>query len=195
MKMIKLYDVCDSLPENSNETDILEAWAVLTKELNVSSHHTTSMLQVLRDVAINKTGDMDPAWGGGWTWNLKEASVRTVINSALLAGVLSLAGVTSIIPLVMPVVLPFLFDFKKVRISRKANKIIEIIGAQENAFKRAGKLPRLYKSLPEDIRAVLTIEELDEFIEEAVDAGVANRIGEVFEVLPNGDTVLRLKIL
>jgi hypothetical protein len=58
-----------------------------------------------------------------------------------------------------------------------------------------GTVKELYASLPEDVRQSLREQEFEEFIEAAINAGVASEEGEVVEVLSTGESVFRLKIV
>ena len=54
--------------------------------------------------------------GGGWVVDLRGGLVRTALATAFIAGVLAASGVTGLLPLVAPAVLPLLFDVHQVRL-------------------------------------------------------------------------------
>ena len=153
------------------------------------------MLEVMRDVGTLQAGTIDPAWGGGWRWDMSSGAAKSVLASGLLYGVLVAAGVPGLLPLVIPAVIPLLFDIEKVRLTRSERSILNIIGARREAFERKGTVKQLYASLPEDVRQSLSMHEFEEFIDAAISAGVASEEGDVVEVLSTGETVFRLKVV
>lgn len=94
-----------------------------------------------------------------------------------------------------PAVMPLLFELKKVRLTRNEGKIISIIGARKDAFARGGTPHQLYASLPTEVRESLKEHEFQDFIDAAIDAGLAIGDGEVVQILSTGESVFRLKIL
>jgi hypothetical protein len=195
MTAVRLESVVDAMPRGSTERDLAAAWDGIAANLGLdAAAGRETLFETARDVTLLSTGQLDPAVGGGWRWNLSEAAVRTVCTATLLAAVLAAAGIPGLPPLVIPTVLPLLFDLKRVRLERREERVIRIFGVRPDAVERRGRPTELYASLPEATRRLLPYGEFVEFLDRAVDAGVAKARFGVYEVLPDGETVLRLTL-
>ncbi len=192
---VALEHTIRSMPTESTEQDLLSVWNMVALDLGLDAAKGTEiLLTAARDATLHATGSLDPAWGGGWRWNLSEGVVKSICGSVLLAAVLSSLGVKGLAPLVIPAIIPLLFDLEKVQLERSEERVIRIIGARTGVLERYGKPERLYISLPESVRQSVTLEEFTIFLENAVSAGMVKKAGSEFEVLPDGVTVLAFTI-
>jgi len=177
------------------EAGLLEIWQSVCADLGLpASEGEQAVLVTARDATALALDELQPAFGGAWEWDLTDSVMKTLVVSAILTGVLSAAGVKEMAPIVIPTVLPLLFDIKRVRLERKAERIIRIVGARPEAFNRTGTRADLYKSLPDEVREYLSLHEFSEFIEDALTTGDAKESQGIIEVLPNGETALNLTI-
>lgn len=193
---VKVWSLVEKLPADAGEAEFTESWRPIAELIGSRSQAgELAMLEVMRDVGTLQAGTIDPAWGGGWRWDMSSGAAKSVLASGLLYGVLVAAGVPGLLPLVIPAVIPLLFDIEKVRLTRSERNILNILGARKEAFERKGTVKELYASLPEDVRQSLREQEFEEFIDAAINAGVASEEGEVVEVLSTGESVFRLKVV
>jgi len=193
---VQLWSLVEGLNRDVGEVQFVEAWRSISEMIGRHSESgELAMLEVMRDVGTHNAGTIDPAWGGGWQWDMSNGAAKSVLASALLYGVLVAAGVPGLLPLVIPAVIPLLFELEKVRLTRRERNVIDIIGARNRLFDRTGTTKDLYLSLPESVRQSLTELEFEEFIDAAISAGVASENGEFVEVLSTGESVFHLKIL
>lgn len=193
---VKVWSLVENLPAEAGEAEFAESWRSIADMVGSRSQAgEMAMLEVMRDAGTLQAGTIDPAWGGGWRWDMSSSAAKSVLASGLLYGVLVAAGVPGLLPLVIPAVIPLLFDIEKVRLTRSERNILNIVGARKNALDRKGTVKELYASLPEDVRQSLREQEFEEFIDAAINAGVASEEGEVVEVLSTGESVFRLKIV
>ncbi len=195
MNTVDLWTVVADLPELSGDPELLSGWAKIQSVIDDRSMlGKRSTLEVLRDAAALQSGSLNPAWGGSWRWDLSKGASKAVVASAFLYGVLVSSGVGPLVPIVVPAVLPLLFDLERVRLTGPENRVLTIIGARSGVFERCGDRVSLYSSLPDEIRQAISIVEFEQFIESAINAGVATEHEGVVQVLPNGQTVFRLQI-
>lgn len=193
---VEVWSVVERIPVDAGEPEFADSWRSIAEVVGDRAEAgEMAMLEVVRDGGALQTGGLDPAWGGGWRWDMSTGAARSVLASALLYGVLVSAGVSGLLPLVVPAVIPLLFEVEKVRLTRSERNVINIIGARKDAFKRMGTIPELYASLPEVIRQSLGEQEFEEFMDAAINAGVASENGDIVEVLSTGETVFRLKVV
>jgi hypothetical protein len=191
-----LNELVGNRPDKTfGEAELLESWGIVARDLGLDpALGEEAVLEVARDATALATDQLDPAFGGAWEWDLSDGVIKTVLASALLAGVLSAAGVIGLTPVVIPTVIPFLFDLKRVRLEREAERVIRIIGARPEMFRRRGSHEDLYRSLPDDVREHVTLREFSDFIEDAIRVGAAEEVSGVVQVFQEGDAELRLWI-
>ena len=192
---VDLEEVVGSLPNETTEEDLLAAFDDMAQSLGLKEAAGREMLiTTARDLSLFAVGEVEPAWGGGWTWNLSENVVKSACSATLLAAALASAGVSGIAPIVVPAVIQTLFDIKRVRLDRSEDKVLRIFGANPILFERIGDAQELYQRLPEDVREALPLADFEEFLNKAVAAGRATASGDVYEVLPDGEKVFRLSL-
>jgi hypothetical protein len=150
---------------------------------------------VPRDMTLAKEGVLDPAWGGAWEWNLSEGATKTAVVGLLVAAALFAAGAgTGMAAAMIPTVVPFLFDVKRVRLEKTADNFLRIIGARADLHQRVDTPTELYESMPPEMKEQVSVAQFREFLDQAVNAGRANSLGDFFEILPNGECASRVAI-
>jgi hypothetical protein len=192
---IDLDHVVGGMPAVSSERDLMDAWDRVAGSLRLPRQAgAETVLTVSRDVTLLATGDLEPAWGGGWRWNLADGAVRAVATSVLLAATLAAVGIPGLPAIVIPTVLPLLFDIERVRLDREDERVLRVFGARADAAARTGDPAALYASLPDHVRLALSLDEFQAFLESATRAGRATESGGRYEVLPDGETTLRITL-
>jgi hypothetical protein len=192
---VMLDAVLEGLPKEIQEAQLLAAWSDLAQRLDLDSGPGSEIIvATTRDVTLYSARQLEPAWGGGWKWDLGNSAVRTACAAALLAAVFASGGLATLPPLVLPAVLPLMFDLERVRLRRSEERVLEILNARPIFFDRVGTPEKLYASLPDWVRNSMSLLEFEEFLAHFVEAGRANKSGRYYEILPNGETVMRLTL-
>ncbi len=182
-------------PSRLKEDSLVLLWQELCSNLSLNpAGGEEHLLSVARDVSALLSDQFDPQFGGAWQWDLTDGFARALVMATLLSGVLNAAGVRELPTIVIPTVLPLLFDFKRLRLERRAENVVSIIGARKQAFERTGQRKELYETLPPEVKASLSFQEFSEFVDDAIDAGNAREVGEAVHILPNGETEFWLLI-
>jgi hypothetical protein len=191
-----LEELVDRMPTTIGPEQLAEAWRELAGSLELDPNRGMEMIiSVPRDLTLRQGQVTDSAWGGAWEWNLSDGVSKAAVTSALVAAALMAVGAgVGMAPVLIPAVIPFLFDVKRVRLERTAENYLRIIGARKDVAERCGTAASLYDSLPADLKSAVSRAEFEEFLGQAVDAGHAKAADECFEVLPNGETAFRIAI-
>lgn len=132
---------------------------------------------------------------GGWAIDLRGGLIRTALATAFIAGVLAASGVTGLLPLVAPAVLPLLFDVRQVRLSRSQEVILAELQLTPEA--RSGGLTdkELYARLTEQTRNQLSWLDFVDFLDQVRRAGLAEPAADGRLVLRAPDNArLRLSL-
>jgi hypothetical protein len=116
----------------------------------------------------------DLRFGGAWEIRARSGLVSSALSTALVAGALAIAGVTVLPALVLPAVLPLVFDVEHVGLSKGDSYIVAQLRMQPNM--RTGSLTtdEVYEALPEDLKAHTSRADLADFLERCRKAGVAD---------------------
>lgn len=182
------------MPEHIGHAELVLAWNNLASSLGLDPEAGIEILvAVPRDVTLKLAGRLEPAWGGAWQWNLSDGLAKAAIISVLIAATLASAGVPiDMAPIVVPAVMPLLFDVKRVRLERTEDNYLRIIGIRPEITDRLGYIPDLYNSLPDQVKHDISRVQFESLLFKAVEAGRVVSYGEVFEVLPNGETAFKI---
>lgn len=132
---------------------------------------------------------------GGWAIDLRGGLIRTALATAFIAGALAASGVTGLLPLVAPAVLPLLFDVRQVRLSRSQEVILAELQLTPEA--RSGGLTdkELYARLTEQTRNQLSWLDFVDFLDQVRRAGLAEPAADGRLVLRAPDNArLRLSL-
>jgi hypothetical protein len=141
-------------------------------------------------------GDSDEALnlgGGGWVIDLHGGLVRSALATAFLAGVLAASGVTGLLPLVAPAVLPLLFDVHRVRLTRSQELVLAELQLTPEARSGGLTAEELYAKLPHQIRNQLSWLDFVDFLDQVRQAGLADSAADGRLVLRAPDNA-RLRI-
>lgn len=108
---------------------------------------------------------------GGWTIKVSESALKTGLVGALLTGVLISSGLGGIPALVIPAIVPLLFEVEKVRLSKSEQLILAELTWQAEA--RALTAAALYALLPTPIQDELSQLDFSDFLEKCRRAGLS----------------------
>ena len=111
---------------------------------------------------------------GGWVIDLRGGLVRSALATAFLAGALAASGVTGLLPLVAPAVLPLLFDVRQVRLTRSQELILAELQLTPDARSGGLTAEELYARLPYQIRDQLSWLDFVDFLDQVRRAGLAD---------------------
>lgn len=111
---------------------------------------------------------------GGWVIDLRGGLVRGALATAFLAGVLAASGVTGLLPLVAPAVLPLLFDVHQVRLTRSQELVLAELQLTPEARSGGLTAEELYAKLPYQIRDQLSWLDFVDFLDQVRRAGLAD---------------------
>ena len=112
--------------------------------------------------------------GGGWVVDLRGGLLRSVLATAFLAGVLAASGVTGLLPLVAPAVLPLLFDVHQVRLRPSQELVLAELQLTPEARSGGLTAEELYARLPHQTRNQLSWLDFVDFLDQVRHAGLAD---------------------
>lgn len=109
---------------------------------------------------------------GGWTIALKANLLRTAVMTALITGALIHSQTPAIPSIVIPAIVPLLFEMERVKLKRSEELILlELAYKPEAKDKTAAEL---YALLPEKIRKDLSELEFADFLDSCKAAGLVD---------------------
>jgi hypothetical protein len=131
---------------------------------------------------------------GGWVIDLRGGLIRSALATAFLAGVLAASGVTGLLPLVAPAVLPLLFDVRQVRLTRSQELVLAELELTPEARSGGLTAEELYAKLPYQIRNQLSWLDFVDFLDQVRRAGLADPAADGRLILRAPDNA-RLRIM
>lgn len=196
-----MNSIIDSLPRNENgeviitENVLENFWDQIFESENTASNHA-GKLQFINDFKSNFEKDESGNFHfktPGWKISLSEGIIKSALAAPTLYGVLWYFGVTTgLAAVVVPTILPFFFDIKRIELSKKEEEIFAELPLLENS-KKYKTSREWYHSLPNKIKK--DVNELDflDFMQKLVDGGLAleNKKGK-FEVFGKGRKKLKI---
>lgn len=124
--------------------------------------------------ALSTSPDTLQFEAGSWTLDLSSSAVRSALALATLAGGLALLGVAPLAPILLPAVIPILFDLRRTKITAGQEAVYAELRLQPDA--RAGApATSLYQMLPADIRRNLSFLDFADTLDALRQAGRADR--------------------
>ena len=175
--------------------DLAAVWAQMFPSQDGAARTGLRTFQTVFRAAIAESGGEEALnlRGGGWSVDLRGGLVRTALATAFIAGVLAASGVTGLLPLVAPAVLPLLFDVHQVRL--KPSQELVLAELQLTPRARSGGLTadELYALLPSQIQDQLSRLDFADFLDQVRRAGLADRTADGRLTLRTPDNA-RLKI-
>jgi hypothetical protein len=111
---------------------------------------------------------------GTWTLDLSSSAVRTALTLATLAGGLALLGVASLAPVLLPAVIPILFDLRRTKVTAGQEAVYAELKLRPEA-RAGGSAQSLYEMLSPDSRRNLSFLDFADTLEALRLAGRADR--------------------
>jgi hypothetical protein len=132
----------------------------------------------LEVLVLEQVGEVAGAGGyalriGDWRLDVPTRALQTAIASAMLAGTIHVAGVTSIPVTVLAVVLPFVVDIERIEVRTRDRMVMAALREQELTGREA--VDALYERLPDDVRGQLTRFEFADTFDRLTAAGMLSR--------------------
>jgi hypothetical protein len=121
------------------------------------------------------SGDQLELRPGGFIVSASGGTVKTALCAALLSGMLAITGVTALSPLVLPAVLPLLFDVERVRVTPGQNELLTDLVALPGVLGTPVSASELHKRLPRALKKEISRYELADFLDQLHEAGLADR--------------------
>jgi hypothetical protein len=128
----------------------------------------------LRNVGVGNADGVLEFRPGGWIVNVSEGLLKGVITAALLAGFFAMGDLPALPALVLPAVIPILFDTEKVRLTKSEGRLLASLTLHDDV--RTGKHSEeaLYAKLPVKVQEELSNLDFAEFLEKCRTAGLAD---------------------
>ncbi len=121
----------------------------------------------------------------GWKIDLSRGIVKSLLAAAFLSALLIITGTAAVSPLVLPAVVPLLFEVRRVSLRASDRELLAELVLTPDV--KSGRLTadELYQRLPEDTRARISRPDFANFLERLRDAGVARETDATFQVNPD----------
>ena len=104
------------------------------------------------------------ARSGGWSYHLKRGLVKTAVLAPIVTATLLSAGVTGLPAIILPLVLPFLFELEKTTLSRRNEELLVSL-VRAGATTSAKSADELYQLLPTELKAEVNKLDFLDFID------------------------------
>lgn len=194
-KLIKKLTLQDHLIDVSQK-EIIEYWNQISLDDDYSRIDSTETVEsVFLHLLGHQNSDELKFINGGWTINAKAGFIKTAIGYATMAGVFTLIGTTgSIALMVLPSVLPFLFEIEKIELNKKEQYILAKLLLRDEVKTQMHNINQLYELLPNEIKSDLNILDFIDFLEKLDLAGYKDTYTEkVYRLSENARFKLSFK--
>lgn len=128
---------------------------------------------------------------GGWTIKLSESALKTGVVTSLLGGILVGAGLTGLPALLIPAVVPLMFEVEKVRLTRSEQEVFAELSWRDEA--RTQTADDLYAKLPMGIQEELSKLDFLDFLEKCRRAGLVDEQASPVSVVTPIETKYSLR--
>lgn len=112
---------------------------------------------------------------GGWEISLSTGAVKAMLATSLLCVGLISSGFTPISPVVLPAIVPLLFEIRQVRLTMKERQIWISLSVKDDVINSKMSIRELYVQLSDELRQQITELDFHDFVEKCVRAGLADR--------------------
>lgn len=181
-------------PEKASSDELAAMWAQLFPgEDGATRTGLRAFQDVVRGVADSAGAEALNLDSGGWEVDLSAGVVRSALATAALAGILAASGVTGLLPLVAPAVLPLLFDVRRVRLTKSENIILAELRLSPEATADGLTADELYAKLSPETQQQLSKLDFADFLDQVRRAGLADPAADGRLILRQPDKA-RLRI-
>ncbi len=112
--------------------------------------------------------------GGGYKLKIGSGISQTIVTTAVLSGVLAACGFPDLPMVVLPTILPLLFQVERVTLSRKEEEILATLVLRDEVRERRQTPRQLYDGLTDDIRDQLSYLDFVDFLDHLDKAGLVD---------------------
>jgi hypothetical protein len=131
----------------------------------------------------------------GWVIKISDSLLKTGIMTALLSGILYLADYNMLPALILPSIIPLLFDIEQVRLQKSEEEILYQLTLHKQVRKSLHSPKKLYKLLPTAIQEELSELDFIDFIEKLKQAGLADEKGNKVKIYPKEKGKWRIRFI
>ncbi|RJO66522.1 MAG: hypothetical protein C4523_12255 [Myxococcales bacterium] len=129
-------------------------------------------LAAFREVLQAAGGGSDLEFlGGGYRLKIGAGISQTLVTTAVLSGVLAACGFPDLPTVVLPTILPLLFQVERVTLSRKEEEILATLMLRDEVREKRSSARELYDGLAEEIREQLSYLDFVDFLDHLDKAG------------------------
>lgn len=169
--MNNLSDEIDLLPEQNeiSQVDLLIFWEIYV-QTGQSLILTEKSKEICQNAFLLYSNQIDiksslNLINHGWKVSVTPTVIKFAVTGAILASGLVAAGVTGISAQVLPAILPFLFDFEKIELSKGDKFLLAKIKLVEEISDRTLSPELIYERLPQDLKSQLSQIDFFDFLE------------------------------
>jgi hypothetical protein len=163
-------------PGIASADDLAALWMQLLPGHDGATRTGLRAFQTAFQAAV--TADGDEAGlnirGGGWEVDLRSGVVRTALATAFIAGLLAASGVTGLLPLVAPAVLPLLFDVRQVRLKPSQEIVLAELRLSPDARTGGLTADELYARLAPQTQRQMSRLDFADFLDQIRRAGLTD---------------------
>lgn len=176
--------------------DLLDFWkSAIQGEGYAALEGERAFLNAFEQFAGIRNADSELELGRGWVINLKAGVVKAALSGAYLAAILQMAGIEGVPVLVIPVIIPFLFEISQIKFSKKEEIFYAELKRTSTAHQYWQSPNDLYALLDDDTRHSINRLDFIDFISKLSDAGLADSsVDGRYLLRSQGKEVFRLKI-
>lgn len=110
----------------------------------------------------------------GWTVNISEGFLKLAFTTSTLAGILVTLGYSEIPGILLPTILPFLFEIEKSKLTKKEEIVLGELYVKD-VVKKEFNSEEIYNSLPSEIKEQITVLDFYDFLEKFHITGFLNK--------------------
>lgn len=154
------------LPTASDGELVLDATSLnaLWQALVPGDSAGNALMQAALLAQMDRTDTAMHARSGGWSYHLSRGMVKAVVMTPLVTATLLSAGVTGLPAIILPLVLPFLFELEKTSLSRRNEELLVSL-VRAGATTSAKSADELYQLLPPELQAEVNKLDFLDFID------------------------------
>ena len=195
-KTIDYFDAVSSGDDvELSESVLLDWWNdLLPDETNSQTGRYIFMMAAKQLTAEASSQEALYLKTNGWKVTIKKNLAKNLVTSSLIGGLLYYLGYTQLPGILLPAIVPLLFDVENITLTKKEEQIWLKLPLRpgRRSFKTAAEF---YHSLPEPIRLQVNELDFEDFMDKLVLAGFS-RVDDKgrYRLLPKGKNVFHLTI-
>lgn len=182
--------------ESVKQSDLHALWRELLPGQDLASLRGLKVFEEFFLLSIDPARPVELEMrAGGWTIRVGEGLLRSGIVGGLLAGLLSASGFPGLPAVVLPAIIPLLFDLEKVRLNAGESELLAELTVKQDLSQLPSTAEELYQALPSSLRDELSLLDFREYLERFYLAGYADRVDDLVVLRGPGKGRLRITFL